>query len=292
MKELVVISGKGGTGKTSLTAAFATFASPAVVADCDVDAANLHLILDPQVEKKYDFYAGREALIRQADCNGCGKCLELCRFHAITELRDTKKKQIMSTRCEGCGVCVRFCPAKAIDFKEKLGGEWYQSTTRLGSMVHAKLGVVGENSGRLVSLVRDAARKIATDSGAEWVLIDGPPGIGCPVVASLSAADIAVIITEASVCGRHDLLRILELTRHFNIPAYTVINRWDINTEIADQIEIDARKEGALPAGRIAYDPLVTQAQIAGKTVPEHGPRSKTAIAMKNIWNFVSKKEK
>ena len=267
MKELIVISGKGGTGKTSVTASFAALATNAVLVDCDVDAADLHLILNPQIHKRHDFYSGHEAVIRDADCTACGLCQTLCRFDAIQE--SDGKIRIDSASCEGCGVCVEFCPAKAIDFPNRLCGQWFQSQTRFGALLHARLGIGAENSGKLVSTVRGQAKQFALAIQADWILVDGPPGTGCPVIASITGADAVLAVTEPTLSGKHDLLRVLELARHFKIPAFVCINKWDINPELTGQIEAAATEVGATVLARIPYDKSITTAQINGQSVVE-----------------------
>jgi len=285
MREIVIISGKGGTGKTSLTACFALLAQSAVVADCDVDAADLHLILKPNVREKHDFWSGHEAIINPELCSGCGACLNLCRFDAIKETVDVSGKatfRVDPTFCEGCGTCVRFCPKGAVEFKERLCGEWMISDTRAGPMVHARLGIAAENSGKLVSTVREEARKLARSAERNMILIDGPPGIGCPVIASLSGATEAVIVSEPTQPGVHDLERVLELVRHFKIPAFVCINKWDIYSELAEQIRQKTISSGAFLLGQIRYDPAVTQAQIDAKAVVETDAAS--AADIKAVW--------
>jgi MinD superfamily P-loop ATPase len=281
MKELVIISGKGGTGKTSVTGSFAALAKNAVMADCDVDAADLHLLLKPDVREEHDFYSGHEAVIREADCTGCGLCAELCRFDAVIPKNGIFC--IDPVACEGCGVCVKFCPAEAIDFPDALCGKWFVSKTRHGRMVHARLGIAAENSGKLVSTVRKQAAQVAAALEAEWLLIDGPPGTGCPVIASITGAGAVLIVTEPTLSGEHDLLRVLELTRHFEIPAFISVNKWDINPEMTERIEGAAAKAGATVLERIPYDASITKAQIQGLSVVEYndGP---AATAIKNLW--------
>jgi len=281
MKELVIISGKGGTGKTSLTASFALLAQNTVLADCDVDAADLHLLLTPTVKERHDFWSGHEAEIDPALCTDCGACLNLCRFDAIKESNGTFK--IDPTSCEGCGVCVRFCPKKAVLFNKRLCGAWMLSDTRAGLMVHARLGIAAENSGRLVSTVRQEARQVAEKTGCDLVLIDGPPGIGCPVIASITGASAVVIVTEPTLSGEHDLQRALELTRHFKVPAFVCVNKWDIDPDRAEQIEKQAAENGAILLGRIRYDSGVTEAQKEAKAVVETNAPS--AEDIKKIWN-------
>jgi MinD superfamily P-loop ATPase len=274
MKELVVISGKGGTGKTSLTASFAVLAGRSVIADCDVDAADLHLVLSPRVNERHEFRSGHEAVVRKEDCINCGACLAYCRFSAIkmngcSYDYDEPLFSIDPIDCEGCGVCVRFCPVKAIDFPERLCGEWMISETRCGPMVHARLGVAAENSGKLVSTVRQAARVLAEEEALPLVIVDGPPGIGCPVIASLSGATQALVVTEPTVSGEHDLERVLSLTRHFNIPTSICVNKWDVNPGMTERIENKARQAGAGSVGRIRYDRSVTLAQMQERAVVE-----------------------
>ncbi|MFH1965310.1 MAG: ATP-binding protein [Acidobacteriota bacterium] len=286
MKELVVISGKGGTGKTSLTASFATLAERPVIADCDVDAADLHLVLSPEVQERSDFRSGHQAFVRENACSGCGDCMVLCRFdavHAAVTPGGMKKYSVDPISCEGCGVCVRFCPQQAIDFPESLCGEWMVSDTRCGPMVHARLGVAAENSGQLVFMVRKEARRIAEEKGHNLIIVDGPPGIGCPVIASVTGASLVLVVTEPTVSGEHDLERVLILTRHFNIPTAVCVNKWDLNPEMTERIEEKARRVGAVTAGRVRYDPSVTRAQIMKKSVVETG--GPAAGDIRNIWN-------
>lgn len=287
MKEIVVISGKGGTGKTSITASFAALAKNSVFADCDVDAADLHLILSPDVEETHDFISGHLAVIDESKCTGCGKCHELCRFDAVNKVGD--KYEIEETQCEGCGVCVHFCPEKAIDFPDRNCGKWFISDTRHGPMVHAKLGIGAENSGRLVSLVRKEAREIAERNSSEYLIVDGPPGIGCPVIASLTGSDAVVAITEPTISGRHDFERVSQLAGHFGISLFVVVNKWDINPEMTKEIENVAKDVGAKVLGRISYDKKVTEAQISGKSIVESGD-SEASEEIRNIWTKLTEK--
>ncbi len=268
MKELVIISGKGGTGKTSITASFAALANHAVFADCDVDAADLHLILNPEIRERHDFHSGHEAVIREADCTGCGLCQTLCRFDAIQESGGTFR--IDSSSCEGCGVCAAFCPAKAIDFPDRLCGEWFLSKTRFGTMIHARLGIGAENSGKLVSTVRGQAKQFAQAIQADWILVDGPPGTGCPVIASITGADAVLAVTEPTLSGQHDLQRVIELARHFKIPVFVCVNKWDINPAMTAAIESAATLSGATVLTRIPYDRSITEAQLRGQSVVEY----------------------
>jgi len=284
MKELVIISGKGGTGKTSITASFAVMANSAVFADCDVDAADLHLILRPEAQQTHPFYSGHEAVIRTTDCTGCGLCQTLCRFDAIEAINGTFR--IDPASCEGCGVCVEFCPVKAIDFPDRLCGEWFLSKTRCGTMVHARLGIGAENSGKLVSTVRSQAKQVATAIQADWILVDGPPGTGCPVIASITGADAVLAVTEPTLSGQHDLQRVIELTRHFQIPAFICVNKWDINPAMTATIESAATSAGATVLTRIPYDKSITEAQINGLSVVEHNDGTASQF-IQTLWEKI-----
>jgi len=259
--ELVVISGKGGTGKTSVVASFAVLADDVVVADCDVDAADLHLVLAPEILETHTFVSGHEAVIRQGDCDASGTCHEVCRFGAVIQ-------------GEGSSA-----------FAERNCGEWFSSTTRNGPMVHARLGIAAENSGKLVSTVRNEAQKAAVQNGSGILLVDGPPGIGCPVIAAITGATGVLVVTEPTVSGAHDMERVLELAAHFQIPAAVCVNRWDINPEGAESIEARARAHGATIVGRIRYDAAVTQAQVEGRTVVELG--GVAADDIRTVWDRV-----
>jgi len=282
VKELVVISGKGGTGKTSLTASFSVLAGRAVVADCDFDAADLHLVLAPSIRERHDFFCGNEAFIRGAECIRCGKCLELCRFGAVKAGAEEGAYAVDPVACEGCGVCVRFCPVNAIDFPESFGGEWMVSETRCGPLVHARLGVAAENSGKLVSTVRREARRIAEQEGLGLIIVDGPPGIGCPVIASLTGTSLALVVTEPTVSGEHDLERVLSLTRHFGISTSVCVNKWDLNQVMTERIEALATQSGASIAGRIRYDRAVTTAQLLERAVVE--TEAPSAGDIRRVW--------
>jgi len=292
VQELVVISGKGGTGKTSVAASFAVLAGRPVIADCDVDAADLHLVLAPQVKERHEFRGGHQAVIRQEQCNDCGVCLAHCRFDAVRrEARQGGGDVVIIDpfSCEGCGVCVRFCPAEAIDFPERICGEWMVSETRCGPMVHARLGVAAENSGKLVSIVRREARRIAEENGHPLVIVDGPPGIGCPVIASVTGASSVLVVTEPTVSGEHDMERVLALARHFAIPSAVCVNKWDLNGTMTAQIEDKARKAGVRVAGRIRYDRAVTVAQLQERAVVEtDGP---SADDVRHLWDCLGLQE-
>jgi len=292
MKELVVISGKGGTGKTSIVAAFADLAKNAVFADCDVDAADLHLVLEPQVRQTSDFSGGKQASIVTEKCIGCGKCQELCRFDAINlngPANDTIAKTftVDPISCEGCKVCVEFCPVDAIEFKDSINGQWFISDTRFGTMVHAKLGIAEENSGKLVSLIRKEAKRIAQEQKKDFIVVDGSPGIGCPVIASITGADLVLIITEPTLSGMHDLERVADLAAGFKIPTLVAINKFDINPDIAGQIEEDAHKRNIKVVGKVRYDNAFTKAQIMKCSVVEYTGGAVTED-IKALWRNVT----
>ncbi len=292
MKELVVISGKGGTGKTSMVASFAALAGRLVLADCDVDAADLHLVLEPEIIEQEDFSGGSRARIITEKCSACGKCREVCRFNAISfDGRENhmveKTCQVDPIACEGCGVCKYFCPENAIDFSRAVNGEWYVSNTRTGPMVHAKLGIAEENSGKLVSLVRSQAKKIAQEQKHAIVLIDGSPGIGCPVIASITGADLVLVVTEPTLSGLHDLERVADLTKHFNIKTLVCINKWDLNQELSQKIEDMAKQKNLTMAGKIRYDQLVTKAQIKKQAVVEY-TQAGIAKDIVEVWTKVN----
>ncbi|MBN2339676.1 MAG: ATP-binding protein [Acidobacteria bacterium] len=289
MKELVVISGKGGTGKTSLTASFAALAGDAVIADCDVDASDLHLVLSPRALGVVEFRSGHEATIRSADCIACGICRDVCRYDAVRPVfRNGRKSHyaVDAIACEGCGVCVRFCPEHAIDFPERVCGEYRTGETRFGPMVYAQLGIGAENSGKLVSTVRKEARRIAEARGAQWILVDGPPGIACPVIASITGSSLALIAVEPTLSGIHDMLRVLELTRHFAVPTFVCVNKWELNPQMTEEIETAAQAAGVSLAGRIRYDRAVTDAQIRGITVVEYGGGA--AEDIRAVWSTLA----
>lgn len=285
MKELVIISGKGGTGKTSVAASLAALATNAVIADCDVDAADLHLVLEPQILKRHNFSGGFGAKVRAAKCIGCGTCVQLCRFNAVN--MEQNCAQINSISCEGCGVCNYFCPEKAIDFSPEVNGQWFLSATCHGPMVHARLGIAQENSGKLVSLIRNQAKKLAKNEDRELIIVDGSPGTGCPVIASLTGADLLLAVTEPTMSGRHDLKRVAELAAHFGTPLAICINKWDLNPSLAELIENDARQCNLPVVGRIRYDSAVTEAQIHRRTVVEHA-ESGAATDIEQLWQAVS----
>jgi MinD superfamily P-loop ATPase len=285
MKEIIVISGKGGTGKTSLMAAFASLTEHKVLCDADVDAADLHLIMNPAVVKRTDFQSGNTAVIIKNKCSECGLCRDLCRWNAISE-----EFNVNPMECEGCGVCVYFCPEKAVDFPENTCGEWFISDTRFGPMVHARLGIAEENSGKLVTLVRQEARKLGREKGLDLLLTDGPPGVGCPVIASIGGASAVLIVTEPTVSGKHDMERVIQLAAHFNVPAMLCVNKFDLNLELSENIENFAKNKGLPCLGRIPFDPIFTRAMIRAQTVFEYNTDSRAGAAIRKIWQDLSKK--
>jgi MinD superfamily P-loop ATPase len=291
LKEVVVISGKGGTGKTSIVASFAALAKNAVLADCDVDAADLHLILQPDIRQSLDFSGGKRASIITDKCIGCGKCNEVCNFDAVTfngPANDVVEKTyiIDPVSCEGCKVCVEFCPADAIKFEDCINGQWFISDTRFGPMVHARLGIAEENSGKLVTLIRKEAKRIAEEQKKDLIIVDGSPGIGCPVIASITGADLVLVVTEPTLSGKHDLERVADLTAGFGIPTLVCINKSDINPQIADHIEENGHKRNLRLAGKIHYDKVFTKAQIMKSAVIEY-TKGGVSDEIRALWHSV-----
>ena len=284
MKEIVIISGKGGTGKTSIVAAFGSLAENKVLCDADVDAADLHLIMDPEIKERHDFESGHTAIINRDKCTECGICRDLCRWKAISE-----DFVVDSIECEGCGVCHYFCPDEAIDFPLNTCGEWYLSDTRFGPMAHARLGIAEENSGKLVTLIRQQGKKLAEAKNLDLLLTDGPPGIGCPVIASLGGAAAVLIVSEPTVSGRHDMKRVAELAAFFKIPTMLCVNKFDLNPDQGEAIEAFAREKNIRVIGRVPFDPAFTKAMVQGKTIVEFDSRSEGCEAVKNIWENLTK---
>ena len=282
MNEIVVVSGKGGTGKTSLTAAFAHLAGESVVCDADVDAADLHLLLAPRIEQQTDFMGGGLAMISRDRCDGCGLCRELCRFDAIGP-----DYVVDAISCEGCGVCVDLCPAQAIDFPIQKCGEWFISSARTGPMVHARLGIAQENSGKLVSLVRREARELAERKGIDLLITDGPPGIGCPVIAAISGATMLVLVVEPTLSGLHDMDRVIDLAAHFRIPGMVLVNKYDLNPEMTSAIEARARERNLLLLGRMPFDPVFVEAMVGGISVVEMKEDNRMAGIVRDMWQRI-----
>ncbi len=278
MKELTVISGKGGTGKTSITAAFASLAKDAVLADCDVDAADLHLILKPNIKKTISFKGLKIAKINKNKCIDCKKCFESCRFNAID-----KEVYLHKESCEGCGVCSYVCPVDAISMVDRKSGFAYISDTRFGPMSHAKLNTAEEASGKLVTLVRENAKDIAEEQKKNLIIVDGPPGIGCPVISSITATDLVLIVTEPTLSAIHDLERIKGVANHFNIPSVVCINKYDINLENTKKIEKYCVDNNIQIVGKIPYDTAVTKAMVEEKNIIEF-ENGKTSNKIKKMW--------
>jgi len=281
MKELVVISGKGGTGKTSIVGSFAALAERKVLADCDVDAADLHLLLEPRIRHQEEFRSSRTAVIDLQRCDRCDTCRQVCRYQAISEDYVVDK-----IACEGCGVCVHFCPQQAIELRENVSGQWYISDTRFGPLVHARLGIAEENSGKLVALVRRKAKELAQERDDDLILVDGAPGIGCPVISSVTGATAVLIVTEPTLSGIHDMKRVVELTDHFKILTFVCVNKFDLNTELTDAVETFCRQRSLKLIGRIPYDTVVTKAMVQGQTVVEYSS-GKVAKEMERLWRQI-----
>ncbi|MBO8129392.1 MAG: P-loop NTPase [Peptococcaceae bacterium] len=258
MREIVVLSGKGGTGKTSLTGASTVLGLQAVWADCDVDAANLHLLLNPEVQERVPFYGGKKPAVNKEECSECGLCTELCRYDAI------KNGVIDELNCERCALCYHVCPEKAISLEDELSGHIYRTSTPYGPFIYAELGVAQENSGKLVSQVKQHARELARKEGSDYIIVDGPPGVGCPVIASISGAHLALIVTEPTMAGQHDLERIVQLAGHFSVPVAVVINKWDLDEDRASEMESICRERDIDVVGKIPFERKVVAAQVNG----------------------------
>jgi MinD superfamily P-loop ATPase len=286
MKELVIISGKGGTGKTSITAAFASLAESSLLCDTDVDAADLHLLLRPEVLQKHDFIGGSKAEIDPDRCTECGICVDRCQFNAIGD-----NFIVDLIECEGCGVCRAFCPADAINFAPRRCGAWFISDTRFGPMVHAHLGIGEENSGKLVSVIRKAARELAEAKGHQLIITDGPPGIGCPVIAAITGATAVLIVVEPTLSGLHDMKRVADLAAHFKLPAMVCINKYDLNREMSEVIEAETEKRNLLKVGQIPFDAAFTKAMVDAQTVFEYGPGSQLSQIVESVWHTVMSTE-
>jgi len=285
VKQLTIISGKGGTGKTTVTSAFASLVQNKVMVDGDVDAADLHLILKPEIKREEEFYGGRIPVMDKEKCDECGICMDVCHFDAIYDYI------IDLVSCEGCGLCMHACPNDAIKMEENLSGHWFVSDTRFGPMVHAKLGIAEENSGKLVTLVRNQARLIAEKDERDLIIIDGPPGIGCPVISAITGVDLVLVVTEPTLSGVHDLERILGVAKHFNIPAMVCINKYDINIENTQKIKDYCKDNNIEVVGEIPFNPIITRAMVEAKTIIEYDTGDVGDIFM-NMWKKVEIKLK
>jgi len=297
VKQLVILSGKGGTGKTSVAAAFAHLAAEsalparAVLADADVDAANLELVLGPSPLETHEFIGGAVAVIDEALCQSCGNCYDVCRFEAVLRPADGRTAYaIAPIACEGCAACVHQCPEAAIQMAPQLAGHWFRSDSRYGPLFHASLRPAQENSGKLVTLVKQQARLLALDDGYDAVLVDGPPGIGCPVISAASGADLTLIVAEPTAAGIHDMARVLQTTAHFRVAALVCINKADIYPEGTAQIEAYCRDEGIEVVGRIPFDTAVTDAMVHGEPVTAYRPESSAAVALTAVWQRVAER--
>jgi MinD superfamily P-loop ATPase len=280
IKQLAIVSGKGGTGKTTIAAAFASLARNKVMVDCDVDAADLHLLLQPKIMSQEKYYGGRSPKVDLERCTQCGLCTEVCRFHAI------ENGVVDYVSCEGCGFCSHICPEEAITMEEAFSGDWFISETPYGPFVHARLGIGEENSGKLVTVVRKQATEIAKERHLNLVLIDGPPGIGCPVTASVAGVDLLLAVTEPTLSGIHDLQRILKLAEHFKIPSRVCINKFDINLENSEEIISYGEKNGSKIIGKIPYEPKVVEALVNRKTVMDY-PCNEVREIVQQMWKQV-----
>jgi MinD superfamily P-loop ATPase len=285
MKQLVILSGKGGTGKTSVAAAISHLASQElslVMADADVDAANLELVLEPANAQEHAFMSGQVAVIDAERCTLCGRCHDVCRFDAVT-LGDWSY-EIDSLACEGCLSCVHACPASAIEGQEQQAGVWFRSDTRFGPLFHARLFAGQENSGKLVTMVKQRGRLLALDEGRDLLVVDGPPGIGCPVISASAGADLALLVAEPTVLAMHDLKRVLQTLDHFGVPALACINKADLNPARADDIEEFCVDHGIEVVGRLPYDTVVTDALVQGQPVTAYQPGGAVAQSLRDTW--------
>jgi MinD superfamily P-loop ATPase len=283
MKQILVISGKGGTGKTVITGALAFLMKNKVMVDCDVDAADFHLLSDPRIGETREFWSGHTAEIDPERCNRCGICRNICRFDAITE-----DFQVNGISCEGCGFCSHVCPESAITMEPNRSGDWYVSDTRFGKLVHARLGVAEENSGKLVSEIKKAALTLAEKERQDWILIDGPPGIGCPVIASLTGVDYVLLVTEPTLSGWHDARRVTGVAEKFDIPVLAVVNKYDLNIQMTETIEKECLEADIPVMGRISFDPSVVESVIHRKSIMEHS-RSPVQREVRLMWENMEK---
>jgi MinD superfamily P-loop ATPase len=286
MKEITIISGKGGTGKTTVTAALAATGDRLVLCDGDVDAADLHLVLDPETEESYVFEGNWVAEIDRDKCTDCGICSEYCRFDAIIP-DGNGGLQIHPFRCEGCRLCERICPSGAIHSARSTGNHWFVSATRFGKLVHARMGPGEENSGKLVTQVREKARELAEEFQASYILTDGPPGTGCPAIASVSGTDLVLLVIEPSITSLHDAGRVIELVHSSGTPVCAVLNKADIHPGLGSQIEAFLEEKGVPVLGRLPFREEVVEAMVAGKTLVEHDPGGEIAGEIRSVWKRI-----
>jgi MinD superfamily P-loop ATPase len=278
MKQVTILSGKGGTGKTTIAACYAVLSTDSVFADCDVDASNLHLLLNPIIQDTIDFKGLNVANIDSSKCIECGRCIELCRFNAISDFK------VDPIHCEGCKVCVVNCPVSAIDFNERICGKAYISETKYGPMSHARLTPGMENSGKLVTLVRQNASKLAEENEKSLVLVDGSPGIGCPVIASIANIDASIVVVEPTLSGIHDLERAIELLKHFEVTPFVLVNKYDINKDNTANLEKYCKKNEIVLLGKVPFDQTVTRSMVQGTPVVEYDPNSAVSKAIIRTW--------
>ncbi|NLS44983.1 MAG: 4Fe-4S binding protein [Firmicutes bacterium] len=293
MKELLIISGKGGTGKTTIVGAFARLAKDSfpdeviVLADCDVDAADLHLILNPKIKTTNEFFGLKKAVIDENKCDNCGECIKVCRFNAINVHEEQTKIDPIS--CEGCTVCFHICPKQAISMEDVIAGHWFVSDTAYGPLVHARLGVAEENSGLLVTEVRREARQIAETLDSRLIINDGPPGIGCPVISSISGVDLALIVTEPTIAGIHDMERLYALAKGFDVKTVVCINKYDLDDKTSDNIEGFCKANNIDVVGKIPFDKKVVESLVkGGLMIPpgcaDHDAEGPAANAVRQLW--------
>jgi MinD superfamily P-loop ATPase len=287
MTEITILSGKGGAGKTSVAAAIASLTKNAVFCDNDVDAADLHLIFNPQIKEEHEFSSGSKAVIDPEKCSVCGLCMEQCRFNAI-HLNEHGIPEVKPFQCEGCRLCERICPEQAITSIQFNNNKWFVSETRFGPLVHARMGAGEENSGRLVTEIRKKAREIAIEKAADYIINDGPPGIGCPVIASVTGTGKVLLVIEPSLSGLHDAKRLHQLVKSFKIPVVAVINKFDINEEITRKAENFLKENQIQLLGKIPYDTLLVESIVNKQTILEFAPENKISKTIKSIWQQLS----
>ena len=288
--EIAVISGKGGTGKSSIAAAFATLNGKVVVADCDVDAANLYLLFNPTHEEEIVYIAGHKAVINYDLCTTCGICESYCRFDAISVINS--RMVISGISCDGCFLCSHICPENAIKMVQNDKSRMYSGSFRKGKMVYGRLAPGEENSGKLVNMVREKAKEIAKENNLETIIIDGPPGIGCPVISTITGVDKVIIVTEPTISGLHDMQRTVEIVQKFSLPAFVIINKYDLNSDKSDQIEDWCRKNRITIAGLLSFEKQMVEAMIMGKSITEFKPDNEINKKIKIIWNKITNQKK
>jgi MinD superfamily P-loop ATPase len=283
MKEITILSGKGGTGKTSVSAAFASIAGNSVICDCDVDASDLFILLDPVLKEKHSFESGAKVCIDQEKCSGCALCYEHCRFEAISK-EENNTYVINETLCEGCLLCEKLCPEKAVISQETFDNQWFVSETLYGPFVHARMEPGQENSGKLVTQLRRKAKEIASEKELEFIISDGPPGIGCPVIAAITGSKHIMLVIEPTKSGLHDADRLIDLASSFQIPISAIINKYDIFPAMTMKIEEYLAQKNVEYLGRIPFDPLMLEALAVRKNIVEYAENAPTSMILKDIW--------